>query len=168
MHAQEWIARFGRRQRVIGAAQLRRVLGRQSKECTWCGGAVPPRRSRWCDQTCVDAFLALQPAAIFQAVSKRDRGVCSQCGCDTERIRRIVNGLRRRREFGGARIYLIALKKEGFRTGLFSVRRLWEADHIVPVCEGGGLCRADGYRTLCQPCHKRVTADLARRRRKAA
>lgn len=40
----------------------------------------------------------------------------------------------------------------------------WDADHIVPVVEGGGLCGVVGYRTLCHPCHKRVTADLAARR----
>lgn len=39
----------------------------------------------------------------------------------------------------------------------------WEADHIVPVVEGGGLCGLDGYRTLCIPCHKRVTAELRAR-----
>ena len=36
----------------------------------------------------------------------------------------------------------------------------WEADHIVPVVEGGGGCGLDGYRTLCIPCHRLVTRDL--------
>ena len=40
----------------------------------------------------------------------------------------------------------------------------WEADHIVPVCEGGGLCGPENYRILCIPCHRRVTAELAKRR----
>ena len=43
----------------------------------------------------------------------------------------------------------------------------WEMDHIVPVCEGGGLCGLDGYRTLCIPCHKTETAELAARRAEA-
>lgn len=38
----------------------------------------------------------------------------------------------------------------------------WEADHIVPVAKGGGQCGLDNYRTLCTPCHKRVTAQLKR------
>ncbi len=42
----------------------------------------------------------------------------------------------------------------------------WDADHIVPVVEGGGLCGLENYRTLCHPCHKRVTAELAARRAK--
>lgn len=43
-------------------------------------------------------------------------------------------------------------------------RSWWEADHIVPVVEGGGQCGLENYRTLCVPCHKRVTAELAARR----
>jgi len=40
----------------------------------------------------------------------------------------------------------------------------WQADHIVPVCEGGGECGLDGLRTLCRKCHNRETAALAARR----
>lgn len=43
----------------------------------------------------------------------------------------------------------------------------WDADHIVPVVEGGGECGLDNYRTLCQPCHKAETKALAARRAKA-
>lgn len=37
-------------------------------------------------------------------------------------------------------------------------RDLWEADHIVPVEKGGGLCGLDGMQTLCAPCHRKKTA----------
>lgn len=40
----------------------------------------------------------------------------------------------------------------------------WQADHITPVVEGGGLCGLDGYRTLCMACHKVETKALAARR----
>lgn len=40
----------------------------------------------------------------------------------------------------------------------------WDADHIIPVVEGGGLCGLENYRTLCHPCHKQETAALAKRR----
>ena len=39
----------------------------------------------------------------------------------------------------------------------------WEADHIVPVVEGGGGCGPEGYRTLCLRCHRIETARLAAR-----
>jgi len=46
-------------------------------------------------------------------------------------------------------------------------RHLWEADHIIPVVEGGGECGLDGYRTLCLHCHKNATMELAARRASA-
>jgi 5-methylcytosine-specific restriction endonuclease McrA len=44
---------------------------------------------------------------------------------------------------------------------------LWEADHVVPVVEGGGLAPPEGYRILCVPCHRAETAALAGRRAEA-
>jgi 5-methylcytosine-specific restriction endonuclease McrA len=35
-----------------------------------------------------------------------------------------------------------------------STRSYWDADHIVPVHQGGGECGLDNYRTLCYRCHK--------------
>lgn len=39
----------------------------------------------------------------------------------------------------------------------------WDADHIIPVAEGGLKLGIDNLRTLCQPCHKGETAKLAAR-----
>lgn len=50
----------------------------------------------------------------------------------------------------------------GIRAG-FPARSLWEADHIVPVIEGGGECGLAGLRTLCTACHLRETRALRRR-----
>ncbi len=38
-----------------------------------------------------------------------------------------------------------------------------EADHILPVSEGGGLCGPEGYRTLCKPCHGKESGKLRKR-----
>ena len=40
----------------------------------------------------------------------------------------------------------------------------WQADHIVPVYRGGGLCGLENLRTLCTPCHQDVTKQQARDR----
>ncbi len=50
------------------------------------------------------------------------------------------------------------------RKWYFDRRSGWDADHIIPVCEGGGECGLDNYRTLCHKCHKQVTGELAARR----
>lgn len=45
-----------------------------------------------------------------------------------------------------------------------AAHKAWDADHILPVVEGGGGCGLENYRTLCVPCHKVETAALAKRR----
>ena len=54
-----------------------------------------------------------------------------------------------------------AMKAEGWDIS----RRMswWEADHIVPVVEGGGQCGLDNYRTLCIRCHRKATRELRAR-----
>ena len=39
----------------------------------------------------------------------------------------------------------------------------WQADHIVPVSEGGGECDLSNMRTLCDVCHAAETAALRAR-----
>jgi hypothetical protein len=39
----------------------------------------------------------------------------------------------------------------------------WQADHVLPVAEGGGDCSLMNIRTLCTPCHQKETAKLRRR-----
>jgi 5-methylcytosine-specific restriction enzyme A len=45
-----------------------------------------------------------------------------------------------------------------------SRKSLWDADHIVPVVEGGGECDLANLRTLCLKCHRAATAALRKRR----
>jgi hypothetical protein len=84
-------------------------------------------------------------------VFARDRGVCAACGLDTEALRKDKRKLDWRsrwefeREWGGR-------------------RNLWDADHIVPVVEGGGECDLSNMRTLCLRCHKAATSELQKRR----
>lgn len=42
---------------------------------------------------------------------------------------------------------------------------LWDADHVQPVCLGGGACGLDNLRTLCWRCHAGQTRQLHSHRR---
>jgi len=125
---------------------------RQKRPCRWCGGEVSGRRFTFCSDACVHEWkLRTDPGYLRAQVFARDRGVCALCGLDTEALRREKRKLdyRARRAFE---------KEWGGR------RNLWDADHIVPVVEGGGECDLSNMRTLCLRCHRTVTAELRRRR----
>ena len=47
--------------------------------------------------------------------------------------------------------------------GLRGRKTLWDADHIIPVAEGGGECDLSNMRTLCLKCHRARTAELRAR-----
>lgn len=136
--------------------------------CRRCGQEVPPGRRTFCSAECVHEWrLRSDPGYLRDQAFKRDRGVCADCGADTiardkvwreearefqRSLDRACHGLTRtewRRRWN-------AWERE-HRTG-------WQADHIVPVVEGGGECGLDNIRTLCSVCHNRVTAELAARR----
>lgn len=55
---------------------------------------------------------------------------------------------------------------ERFRAQGWCLERktFWDADHEIPVVEGGGGCGLENYRTLCTCCHKAATRALAKRR----
>lgn len=129
------------------------------KHCRWCGEPCPGKRRNWCSQVCVDEYMIRSsPSAVSRAIWARDRGVCALCGLDTSLLRSET-----RRYFKLLRDCHIHGTPN--RQGPWKTHgRLWEADHVIPVIEGGGCCGLDGYRTLCLPCHRRETAALATRR----
>lgn len=58
------------------------------------------------------------------------------------------------------------LKVWGVREKL--LKSLWQADHIVPVAEGGGQCGLANMRTLCLRCHREATKALMLRLRRGS
>lgn len=165
----------------------------QKGRCAWCGTTdLPKRRKSWCSQKCVDEYLMRSSSSGMRAaVYKRDRGICAICGCNaTQEYRkwklartevqrltqRLLQGIvvgwwsipagvvnpPTKTELRAFREDLLARYAPGNWTPNRSSG--WDADHIVPVVEGGGECSLDNLRTLCHPCHKRVTAELAARR----
>ncbi len=68
-----------------------------------------------------------------------------------------------KRARGAARLALML--HWGFNTRIR--KSPWDADHILPVAEGGGECDLDNIRTLCLRCHRVVTMQLRERIRRA-
>jgi 5-methylcytosine-specific restriction enzyme A len=127
--------------------------------CRWCSLEVPSRRFTFCSDYCVHEWkLRSQPAYLREHILRRDRGVCAHCGVNT-----LAELLRLKRARGDRRSAL--MQHWGLRTRMR--KSLWDADHILPVSEGGGECDLDNIRTLCLRCHRRVTAQLRERVRRA-
>lgn len=117
---------------------------------------VPKGRQTFCSAFCVTEWrLRSDPSFLREKTFDRDRGICAECGIDTVAA---FNELRKAR--GAARLRL--LQRWALRT--LNRRSLWDADHIVPVVEGGGACDLSNIRTLCLICHRKATAALRSRR----
>lgn len=130
--------------------------------CRWCEGPCAGRKRSFCSDECVHQWrIRTDPGYLRDQVFKRDRGVCALCKVDTEAMHGRLKALQtlRRSKF-----------HETIKAAGIPIHRiggsLWDADHIVPVVEGGGQCDLSNLRTLCIPCHHDETAALARRRRR--
>jgi 5-methylcytosine-specific restriction protein A len=130
--------------------------------CRWCELEILAKRRRtFCSDFCVHQHrLRTDPGYLRDQVFARDRGICALCQADTIAI---FSALQRAR--GNARAAGLSLY--GIKS-IASRRSLWDADHTLPVAEGGGQCDLDNLRTLCLPCHREVTAQLRVRLRRSA
>ena len=128
--------------------------------CRWCHQEISePRRRTWCSQVCVDQYAAA--ANPRELVAKRDQGVCAICGADTRKLDRVLRHAARSLGRDDGRVWRV--QRDLVRwAGFVPERSLWDADHIVPVVEGGTMT-LDNLRTLCVPCHRSETAALRKR-----
>jgi 5-methylcytosine-specific restriction endonuclease McrA len=116
---------------------------------------VPKRRRTFCSDGCVHEWkLRTDPGYLRDQVFERDRGICAACGIDTVVLRRDARKL----DYAARRQFL---KTWGLRER--SRKSLWDADHVIPVAEGGGQCDLSNMRTLCLKCHAAATAALRNR-----
>jgi 5-methylcytosine-specific restriction enzyme A len=124
--------------------------------CRWCNLEVPKGRITFCSDWCVEEWrLRTDPGYVREKVLERDKGICAVCRVDCEAAWRHL-----KRQRGAARLRI------QIEWGLKRAPRksLWDADHIVPVVEGGGECDLANLRTLCLKCHRAATAELRKRR----
>jgi 5-methylcytosine-specific restriction enzyme A len=116
----------------------------------------PPRRT-FCSDLCVHQWrLRTDVSYLRQQVFRRDRGVCAICRTNTVRLSSAL----RRLNFRGRK-----RRCEELGIPYHRLKSLWDADHIVPVAEGGGECDLANLRTLCIPCLRRQTLQLMQRLR---
>ena len=104
--------------------------------CRGCGKPLKGRQRIWCEPwgECARRFSAQHSQGGFRSyVLRRDNYTCQGCG---------VQGIHGK--YGG-------------------VSGKLEADHIVPISEGGAAFDPDNGRTLCHGCHVKVTAELRQR-----
>jgi len=113
------------------------------KVCFECRGPIPKPRRTFCSGACVNRWkIRTDPGWVRQKVFDRDHGICALCGLDSFAANPLHrNGTPRKRRARGS-------------------GDLWQADHIVPVTEGGGECDLSNFRTLCTACHRKVTNEL--------
>ena len=124
---------------------------RERGACRRCGSVVPKGRYTFCSEACVHEWrLRTDPGYLREQVFLRDGGVCGLCGIDTEQLRKE----KRKLDY---------LSRKQFERDWGGRRHFWDADHILPVAEGGGECDLHNLRTLCLKCHRAVTAELRKR-----
>lgn len=130
--------------------------------CCWCEQPITAKSRRtWCSDKCVEEYRLLTDwGFVRRKVLERDQGICQMCGMDCIEAKQIVRAAKKQ-------IQNYSIEQHFFKwLGIPSGRQcgdLWDADHIIPVAEGGGACGLENLRTLCIWCHKKETAALRKR-----
>lgn len=121
-------------------------------------------------------YTRTNQAKARQLAWDRDHGVCQSCGVDTVALEaayktalamiapdpRMLSWAEAARVLDQRRDVRRRLEALGFHPG----KAWWEADHEQEVSRGGDGS-ATNIRSLCRPCHVRVTADYAGQRGRA-
>ncbi len=127
--------------------------------CRWCNGPVKPPKRTMCSKECVhELSLRTNGNYLRNCVYKRDKGICAICKIDTKQTAKQIFLLEDEERIQFLKDHSISLKRK-----IWMKKHgggLWDADHIIAVKDGGGLCGLENMRTLCIKCHKHVTKEL--------
>lgn len=161
---------------TVASVYKKKKLPDGKPACRRCAGPLPPGRKTWCGDVCIaDALIRCTPSIARQWVHMRDKGVCAQCGLDTEALfkayksaqweaRSSSSFLHAESTVQSRRELLSAIDSRMTALGFRTDQSAWEMEHILPVVEGGSHCGLSGLETLCRPCHLESTKALAGRR----
>lgn len=124
--------------------------------CRWCNkGVIKPRRTICSNECQHELLIRTNNRYIRDCLYKRDKAICSVCKIDTKQIAANALKLADEELHNYLKSNNISLKRKIW------IRKhgggLWDADHIVTVKDGGGVCGLDNLRTLCISCHKNKT-----------
>jgi 5-methylcytosine-specific restriction protein A len=148
------------KRRFYGKERNKLKRGRNGRYlCRFCESEVAPPKRTFCSSACVHEWKIRKSSSYVRyCLRKRDKGVCALCGIDCEKLKKTARAVLK--DYGRDAYWRFAKS--------FNMpperKSWWDADHILPVCEGGGECGLDNYRVLCHPCHQAVTKQLQKRR----
>mmetsp|Transcript_10438 Transcript_10438/g.21657 ORF Transcript_10438/g.21657 Transcript_10438/m.21657 type:complete len:1175 (+) Transcript_10438:84-3608(+) len=149
------------------------------RACAWCAkplfcASTQIIEATYCSQSCAEEGR-IRRGGWYSSTNIREQlfalecGVCRKCNLNayalfcrvkalapSERLNALLNANWKLPSTKISLDRLLASPKE---------QDFWQADHIVPVAEGGGGCGLDNLRTLCTPCHAAETASLRFRRK---
>lgn len=127
--------------------------------CRVCFKELGGRNENFCSPACKEHYaICCWQGSARLAVARRDKGICSQCGLDSEGLKRKVSDRAIKvhdKKKIDPRVYIYRFERMfKFNTGHGAY---WEADHIIPVKKGGAKLGLSNLQTLCIRCHKLKT-----------
>ena len=159
--------------KVAGSA----AAGAAARGCQYCKQPVPslpwsvsPSESKqsatlFCSHECWEQYSVQIGRDVRRRLLELEKGVCQLCKLDTKALYTTLKSLQNEDD---RREALMQTKFRRFDPKRFqkllskpTSGQLWQADHIIPVCEGGGECDLNNYRTLCTVCHQEQTNKLS-------
>eukprot|EP00056_Hartaetosiga_gracilis_P007950 m.114128 g.114128 ORF g.114128 m.114128 type:complete len:1223 (-) comp12812_c0_seq1:69-3737(-) len=141
----------------------------QSSTCKYCKKMIQNKHTlqqTFCSHECWELFNIKTGSSntIRRRLFELEGGVCQLCGLNThelfQRIRAIDKPEHRRKVLCSTRFQFMKTTRIASIAQRPSEGDFWQADHINPVCEGGGESDISNFRTLCTPCHSKETNKL--------
>lgn len=152
----EWLVRNS------PVAARKQVFKRDGGRCAACGvNAIRAQARANVARTVISRPWRWTVASTWLDCRGRKHSWTSLIELRHRRAERFGNSLQARARLG-AQKRLEKMRADGWNVSIRS--SWWQADHIVPVQHGGGLCGLDNLQTLCSRCHRLKTAQQARQK----